>query len=193
LTAELSFDAVLACASERWWPRMGDPTVMGWVTVASYVLGAVLCMILARRRSIPGGRLFWGVLALLLVALAVNKQLDLQSAATAIARCVAQLQGWYEARRPFQFRVVVALLAIGAIAAAMLFWRMRRHLLHIWLALLGICFVASFVAVRAIGFTHVDRLINLRIEPVRMNWVLELSGILMITLNALWLMRRRTS
>jgi len=40
--------------------------------------------------------------------LAVNKQLDLQSFLTALGRCDARLQGWYETRRPAGYVLVRA-------------------------------------------------------------------------------------
>lgn len=186
----MSLEAVLACTTARWLPRLGDPSVMGWVTVACYAAAAFLCLLTALRRKGAGERPFWWGLALLMAALAFNKQLDLQSALTAAGRCVSQMQGWYDARRPVQLLFVVALLGVGGAGAVALFWRMRRHLAATWLALLGLCFVLTFVAVRAIGFHHIDLLINLRVQGIRMNWVLELTGIALIALNALWLLQR---
>jgi hypothetical protein len=45
--------------------------------------------------------------------------------------------------------------------------------------------------VRAVGFHHFDEVINFRVNDVRMNWVLELSGLVLISVNAIWLLFRR--
>ncbi|MDB5657901.1 MAG: isopropylmalate isomerase large subunit [Cypionkella sp.] len=45
-----------------------------------------------------------------MLILAVNKQLDLQSALAATGRCIAQFQGWYRARRDVQHHVIEVLL-----------------------------------------------------------------------------------
>jgi len=64
-------DALLAVTIDgRWQPGIGDPTWMGWATVAAYFVAAVLCAVFAYRAwsgSIPRWRThlaFWGGLAL---------------------------------------------------------------------------------------------------------------------------------
>ena len=166
------------CTFNRWSPTIGDPTFWGWITVAAYVACAVLALAVVRRRR--GGsaraRVFWILLCAAMAFLAVNKQLDLQSLLTATGRCIAQQQGWYEDRRPFQRNVILALLALILI--------LRRN----GLALLGLIVVAGFVAFRAVGFHHFDEIINLRVRDVRFNVIFELTGLVMITLNALVLL-----
>jgi hypothetical protein len=63
-------------------------------------------------RNPPGtARGLWLTLVPLLGFLAINKQLDLQTALTATGRCMAQAEGWYDNR---------ALVQIGFIAGLML-------------------------------------------------------------------------
>ncbi len=162
---------------------------MGWVTVAAYLGTAGLAAMVAR--GVAGRlRLFWLLLALLLLGLAVNKQLDLQSALTALARCLAQAQGWYAERRGVQLRFIALVVAVGLVVTIVAFWLMRRHLGQVWLALVGLAALLTFVAIRAAGFHHIDRLIGHEVMGVRMNWILELGGIVLIALNALALLRR---
>ncbi|MDK3072925.1 isopropylmalate isomerase [Sedimentitalea sp. JM2-8] len=179
------------CVFARWSPKIGDASVMGWVTVAAYGGAALLCAVAFSRAPDRAVRVFGWALAVLLAALMVNKQLDLQSAFTATGRCISQIQGWYEHRQQFQFRFILGLLAVCAILGAGAFWLMRQHLRQVWLALLGLLLVISFVAVRAVGFHHFDEVINFRVKDVRMNWVLELSGLVLISINAIWLLFRR--
>ena len=70
---------------------------------------------------------------------------------------------------------------------------MRRELVHIWLALVGLAFLLAFIAVRAAGFHHFDQFIGYEIGNVRMNWVIEIAGITMIAVNALCLLLRRSN
>jgi hypothetical protein len=187
---------VQACALDRWSPQIGDPSVMGWVTVAVYVLaGSVALATYARapfpRASYGRERVFWLLLGLILLALAVNKQLDLQSWLTAFGRCVSKEQGWYQDRRSVQAMVVLGLIA-AMLALALALWRMMRGTLtRSGVALLGLVFVLGFVAVRAVGFHHVDALINLRVSNLRLNWLFELTGPTLVILNGLWLLLRR--
>ncbi len=189
----LNYSDLINCVSDRWSPKIGDPTVLGWVTVAAYAACAGLAVAVVWRRKTTGrGSVFWALLAALMVFLALNKELDLQSALTAAGRCVAKAQGWYDDRRAFQRHFIFALVAgIGVVVALCLYF-LRTELRHSGLALLGLAFVCGFVAVRAVGFHHVDWLINQSLFSVRINGMLELSGLVLIAINAAALLRRRS-
>lgn len=179
---------VWTCFDDRWSPTIGDPSVMGWVTVAAYGLTALLTAKLAVSRSGAPERFFWLMLALLLAALTVNKQLDLQSALTAFARCLSKAQGWYENRKGVQTGFILGLLAASTIFLIALGLAMRRHLRRTWLAVLGACFLTGFVAIRAVGFHHFDVLIKSDFNGIRINWLLELGGIGLILANVIALL-----
>lgn len=190
---------LLDCALDRWDPVIGDPSAMGWLTVAAYAAAAALALA-ASARVPPGApargleRGFWLAAAAALALLAANKQLDLQSFLTATGRCLAKAQGWYEDRRAVQAGVIAALSAAVLVAGAGLTWRLRRTLRRTGPAVAGLVLIAAFVLVRAVGFHHVDALIDLRLGTARMNWVLELGGIAVFAaggLRALALGRRR--
>jgi hypothetical protein len=172
-----------------WRLGIGDPTIMGWVTVVAYFGVAVLCFRRARDARRESQRrsetIFWNVLSALLVLLGINKQLDLQTWFTLTGRHIALSEGWYEYRRPVQFAFIafIVLLAIGASA---FMWRLvRAQCRELWLALLGFVLLLTFVIVRAASFHHVDVLINLDLAGVRMNWILELGAIAVIALGSL--------
>lgn len=180
---EIQSVQIMECISQRWSPTIGDPSPMGWTTVAAYAVAAAmsgLVFLKLRNRE----RAFWLFLFILLSLLAVNKQLDLQSALTAAGRCLAKLQGWYGQRRTVQLLFVVVLAAFGVSATAFLFLWMKDEIKQNWLAMVGLGVLVTFVLIRAIGFYHVDALINSQLMSVRMNWIFELSGILLISLNA---------
>ena len=188
-------DEILTCAFHCWSPGIGDPTAMGWFTVLAYGLAGLIAALVAIHGGFPTAtrrreRVFWALLSFALFALAVNKQLDLQSLATAIGRCIAQAQGWYAQRRAFQAEVILGLLVAMVVFSALLWILMRGTLRRTGLALLGFAFVLGFVAVRAVGFHHVDAILNLRVNDVRMNWVLELIGPALILLSGLALLVR---
>lgn len=178
---------ILTCVTDSWSPQIGDPSVMGWVTVLAYV--AAMAAALRASRLAPRDRRFWLFLAVVLLLLGVNKQLDLQSALTAGGRCIARLQGWYAERRQVQFLFI---LGIGVLCIAVLLGaavRMRGALRRIGVALLGFGLLLGFVAVRAVGFHHFDALLHTDVLGAQMNWVLELGGISLILLNALAVLR----
>jgi hypothetical protein len=183
--------AMIDCAQARWSPRIGDPSAMGWATVAAYAVAAALAWRTARAGRFPPERrlverLFWVALSVGLAALAVNKQLDLQSGLTALGRCMAQIDGWYAHRRAVQAAFVMALGAGAALAAIVAVIALRRSLARLWLALVGAAALGAFVMIRAVGFHHIDALIGLEIGGWRINWILELGGVALIALGAVW-------
>lgn len=186
----LDLTALLACVSATWSPTIGDPGIMGWVTVAAYAASAFLtfrvCLGLAGRQ-----RMFWLGLSIVLLALALNKQLDLQTALTDAGRCLARAQGWYDNRRTVQIDFILSIMAASVVMAVSVFWIMRRSIGETWLALTGLTLLLAFIAVRAAGFHHFDRFIGHQIGGVRMNWIMELGAIAMISANALYLLLRR--
>ena len=183
---EVTLSTIAACVDDQWSPQIGDPTVAGWGTVAAYAVCAVLGFMALMRAQDRRERIFWGELvALAMLSLGVNKQLDLQSMLTAAGRCVSQLQGWYEERRVFQRNFIIGLLMVAGLFLALVLWLMRGCLRRNGLALLGLAFVTTFVAVRAAGFHHFDILINSRLLDIRYNVLFELSGLVLIAANAM--------
>lgn len=176
---------LIDCVFARWSPQLGDPSVMGWVTVASYFAACILAGMVCVKEN-GRQRAFWLTLALLLAALAVNKQLDLQSALTATGRCISKAQGWYADRRPVQVGFILIIIVMSILAAMVLVWAMCHHLLQIWVAILGVTFLLTFVAVRAAGFHDFDKFIGFEVGIARMNWLFEIGGISLIATNALY-------
>ncbi len=182
------------CVFDRWSPKIGDPSAAGWLTVTAYVTCALLALLVLRRLGGGRARTFWVLTCIVMAFLAVNKQLDLQSALTATGRCISRLQGWYEDRRIFQRHFIQSLLLVVGMMLAVGLYLMRHALKRHGLALLGLAVVAGFVAVRAVGFHHFDSVINMRVQDVRVNVIFELSGLVLIAVNALALLalnRRR--
>jgi hypothetical protein len=182
-------------ADGRWQPGIGDPTLSGWLTVVAYGVVAVLATraALSMRKGqeglfAPGDRQrlvrFWVVVAIVMLLLGVNKQLDLQSWFTQVARDLSKQGGWYESRRQVQFGFVVALACAGTVAIALMGFRMRRVWRRVAGAVVGLGVVTTFVMIRAASFHHIDML--LVSGPLPLNWALELGGIGLIGLTA-WL------
>ncbi len=176
-------DELLSCVTGSWSPTIGDPSIIGWVTVFAYIVAALVSALVLKLGA-GNRRAFWYLITLALVLLAVNKQLDLQSAMTAIGRCMAKIQGWNEDRRVVQVVFIFAISALSLILALAVAWNLRGGLEQTWLAFFGFAFLLTFVVVRAAGFHDFDRLIGFEISGVRMNWLMELTGIIMISLNA---------
>lgn len=176
-----------------WSPGIGDPTFFGWLTVGVYLVASWLCHRATRAsHDVQGApstaarrlRALWSILAAVLLLLAINKQLDLQTALTELGRMSARTHGWYEYRRKFQV-AFIAFVALSAVAAVGIAVRIARGLLRdVGLALLGMVLLLAFIALRASSFHQIDALLGIRLSSVSLNVLLELGGISLIGLQA---------
>lgn len=183
----LNWSDLQSCVAARWTPRMGDHFATGEPTVLIYGVCALLAARAVARARKGRERGFWVVMALIMAFLALNKQWDLQSALTATGRCISELQGWYGQRRGFQWHVIEALLLAAALGLGLGLHFMRRQLRRNALAVIGLGIVTAFLAVRAVGFHYFDAILNARFLGVHLNFILEVSGLVPIALNAILL------
>jgi hypothetical protein len=185
--ARMSINAAVPDAGliGSWSPGIGDPTVAGWATTFLHLATVVQTWRVMRR--IDPVSFEWTVWRLLLVcmfALGINKQLDLQTAFTEVGWILAHKQGWYDDRQEVQKMFIAGLCgaaAAGCVAIAVAAYHMPPSTR---LALCGIVFLTTFVLVRASSFHHVDILLNTRTIGLKVNWILENGGILLVTLAA---------
>lgn len=179
-----------------WTPGIGDESLGGWLTVLLYAATAwIVWRLLGVRQTADFRRSrheqwFWKVLFVCIVLLAINKQLDLQSAFTELGRIVASRGGWYKDRHQVQLAFIAGLSMMGlTIFAATLYltWGAPTSTL---LALAGAIGLLLFVVVRAASFHHVDEWLKQRMIGVYMNWIFEIGSLLLIFAGA-WLRQRR--
>ncbi|HEX5658474.1 MAG TPA: hypothetical protein VFX59_14830 [Polyangiales bacterium] len=187
-------------ADGRWHPGVGDASSFGWVTVLAYFVAAGLALRALwlhragaadgpSRASWPPVRdeallaRFWSLVMLAMVALGINKQLDLQSWFAEMGRDLAHDQGWYHRRRVVQGLFILAVGAGGGLATAALAYSLRRVLPRVMGAVVGLGALITFVIIRATSLHHIDALLGR--GRIRLNWVLELGGIGLIALSAL--------
>lgn len=171
----------------RWTPGIGDPSIGGWFTVIAYFGTALLCY---RARRQPESRRIWWLMAGLLIALGINKQLDLQSWFTQVGRDLARAEGWYDIRGFVQTGFIIGMIVAGVISAIGLFRLAQHHAICVRTALTGLSVLLAFIMVRAASFHHVDALIGKSVLGLRFNWIFELGGIAIIAASALCSARR---
>ena len=171
----------------RWQPVIGDPSFMGWLTVAAYLACAILALLSARAHRKRERRpfIFWSLVSGWILLLAVNKQLDLQSLVTEIGRRIAWHQGWMAQRRVVQFWFIVGFGLLSLAGFAWFVYALRDLCKRFRLAFIGLFFLLSFIIIRAAGFHHFDEILHFRFLNLKMNWVLELSGIFIISAAAI--------
>lgn len=182
-------ETVWACVTGEWKPEIGDPNLTGWLTVLSYLICFGLAAIVSARiytRRWRGG-LFWVGITVLMLFLAINKQLDLQSALTSFGRCLSHAQGWWEDRQTVQIAFVFGMIMVMTVIMACVLATMRGRIQENLLAFAGLGVLCTFVLIRAIGFHHMDSLIRLEVANISLNFIFENIGLVMIALNAIML------
>jgi len=171
----------------QWRPAVGDPSFIGWFTVAAYFLVSTLAfkicasssklfLIINERKQ----KLFWLIVAVIILFLGINKQLDFQSLITEVGRYYAKENGWYEIRREIQFWGIISLLLFSLTTLTVFIFKMGSIIKSNWLAIFGMTLLLSFVLIRAAAFYHVTVFNN-----QQFNGLLELSGICCIGLAAI--------
>jgi MFS family permease len=174
----------------RWRPGIGDPSVVGWLTVLAYLAAAFGCGWAAFREPSTDGRhrkkpvAFWLIFAALMVLLGINKQLDLQSLATEVGRRFLMREALYQDRRGYQI-AFIGLVVVTCLSLLVWFlWASRQSFRYRWSALVGMAMILAFVVIRASSFHHVDVLLASTLGGLRWNWILELSGIMVVGASA---------
>jgi hypothetical protein len=178
---------VAAGSDGRWQIGIGDPTPIGWIAVAAYALAAWLAwrnVGAARRTAVPES--FWIALTLLMLALGLNKQLDLQSWFGQTGRDLAHAQGWYDQRRIVQ-AVFIALLVAGAVAVVVWARRQWHALWHEYrAAFVGVCVLLVFIVIRAASFHHIDIVLRSDLGATSLHRALEILGVLVVAAGCAW-------
>ena len=174
----------------QWRPTIGDPTFMGWFTVAAYAVGGGLAAWTGGRKVDGDGKSqrrskrVWLAVAVLMMCLCINKQLDLQTLFTAVGREIAKGAGWYAYRRTVQAWFVAALATVSLAALVAAGWALRREWRRRRLALIGLAILVGFVLVRAASFHHLGAALDWELEGPAFQTVPELLGIACIAISA---------
>jgi hypothetical protein len=169
-----------------WYPGIGDPTIIGRMTVVAYLGTAVLCLLCgfihpAFRHGNHKRRQFWFSLAGMLFLLGLIKQYNLLSRLTAFFRQQAWEGNWYASRWKIDFVAILIsfLLSIMVMVLLKHGWDSYR------VASIGFGFLLFFVLFRATSFHYIDQMINWRLAGIRVNWILEYSGIGCVGMTAM--------
>lgn len=184
------------CVTASWTPVVGGRSAIHWLLTLAYLGTAALSFEVSRRSRLPSQEKnsrhqsrFWLLVAIALLLLGINKQIDIQAGVMAAGRCFALMHGWLHERRPLLELLVVAVLLFAFASLIMAVWLLRNVLGPNILAVIGLVFVATFLVVRAASLRDLDELIGVQIIGIRLGWLFELAGIACIAANALRIIR----
>lgn len=182
-----------------WRLQAGDPTVLGWATLAGYLLAAWACGRAWKSSRVGAQRLelahaieashqrrlaaWWLSVGMLMLALGVNKELDLQLLLGEMGKQLALEQGWYAQRKMVQLAFVTLFGTVLVASLSVAGFLLRRLIYRIWPATVGVALVLAYAGARAAIFhalrDSVDGTLASRL------WVFELLGIALVAWSAL--------
>ena len=169
-------------ADLKWQPALGDPTLQGWLCVVAYGFATVFCVRAASNRSEPAEfRWIWWSLALVLIFLGINKQLDFQTLFIELGRKAARAGGWYERRRAVQAIFVALLGLIVALGLVALLVKARGFFRAHPLTGLGALLLLGIILIRIATLNHA---LGPRLGDKYWGWAVELAGNLCIMASA---------
>ena len=178
-------------ADSVWRPGFGARWLW-WISLA-HLVAFWLCLSAGKKEhSLSTGYVdsrgsnFWFVLALLMLALCLNKVFDVQTLLTMYLRKTARLDGWYVQRRSIQVVFVVATSIAGLIGLVASVYFLRSHWRQRGLAFMAAVFLLTLIVVRTASYHPVDNILyHLPVIKNRMNAGLELAGSLLVGCGAL--------
>jgi hypothetical protein len=174
-------------------------TALGWTTFALYMIAALLSFRAAAsvrsqssavrsQQSFETGRV-WVWLGVILAALGLNKQLDLQTLLIGLGRQIAGAEDLSASHAGLH---VLFFLAFAlALAALFIAVRLRfsaavgRFARRLPLTAVGCVLVCAYIVIRAASITRVDLMLGFDLERIPFLWLLEAGGLLLIIVQAL--------
>jgi hypothetical protein len=173
--------------------RAGDWVIVGAYAAAFVVAVGAACVAGRAATDLPGHdaveahtqqvlRRVWIGVALVLLALGINRQLDVQTWFIQTLRRRAYEGGWYDRRREYQAAVIGAIFLAALVLGGVLAAALRRVLRRIALVMAGIVGLTAFVGIRAISFHDVDHLLAVHRGA---GDAIELGGIVVVVVATL--------
>ncbi len=186
-------DAISNAISKVEWSFESHDPVWAWLIVAMYAVAAILCLralFMSQRSLFPEvikkkSKVFWAVLFAIMLFLACNKQLDIQTYITAVGREVANTQGWYDQRRFVQKEFIIVL---GLVAFLFLFY--LAYIVYYLptgnkISMIGALCTFTFIGMRAASFHHLDHFVARTFLGVKLHILVEICGGSIVSLGAL--------
>lgn len=167
-----------------------------WVTVAGYSIAVVLSAFASRKaeqRRQDRERSLWRITAIVMMALAINEPLDLQSLVTIAGRANAHENGWYADRRIVQHGFVIVCGGTVALAGSAVLFSARRTHPAVRLALVGVALIGLFVLLRAASIHHLDDSLARTTTWFRWASLDEIAGFTIVAVSAtLYILKPRS-
>lgn len=177
----------------NWHPGIGDPTLMGWFTVFSYYLTALIC-ILSSFHNKNKEYMLWLFLGLFIGFLGLCKQYNLLSAITETGRIILRKNGLIKDRRIIQILFLLIFLPFIGIVSVQLIKKIENKIsLTLKIVAIFTFYLSLFVLLRAVSLHQWETILGYSIFRLKINWLGELVGIYGILLGGIVNLCWRTS
>ena len=173
-------------AQHEWSIGIGDPTFLGWFICISYFVACWICGNKAlQAKRINDNYPFLLGIAIFLLFLGINKQLDLQTLFIQTIRYLSIQHGWYEQRKLVQ----IAFVVLTSFSALVSLISLRIFFADSWcrykVVWFGIILLCTFILLRMALFDGVNVFLHQGdIVTITIGTILELGGIVIIILGA---------
>jgi hypothetical protein len=157
--------------------------------VAAYFFAAGMCLRASKRDWAPEG--LWRAMALGLILLGINIELNIQSLITTVGRELARDEHWYDDRRGVQRVFILIVAGCATVAAIAALQRVRRQSLGIKGASLGFVLLCAFIIIRMTSLHNVDSFLRSMVLILPWNRVIELGCLGVIAFSAAVARERR--
>lgn len=172
--------------NNHWLPNIGDPNITGWVTVAAYIVIALICLKAAFSKSTDKSvKIFWLLLCTFLIILGINKQFDLQTVFTLFSKNIAKKQDWYESRYIVQIAFIILIGSVGSKTVTYLLKNFQDTCSSVKIALSVSAILFCFILIKASSFHYLDLLINIKLIGMKINTLFELGALAIIGISSL--------
>lgn len=170
--------SILTCSYPLWRHNFSDPTLLGWGICLIYACTAIFSW---RARHLSP-RPLWIMVAVIMLTLCLNKQLDLQILLTGAIKCHATEYAWLN-YRDFAQIFLTGLIALSALLCTFTLWLLvRRDQDQHWLLLIGFVLLSIFGTLRMAQFAD---LVGTAGWLLGHPHIFEILGIAAILVNAI--------
>jgi hypothetical protein len=170
----------------------GQLTALGWTMLALYLVVALLAFrtaaVSGSANSTAMGRV-WVCLGIILTALGLNKQLDLQTSLIELGRHIALREHLFAYRLELYFVFFLGfILTIIALFAAFILrfsTDVGKFARQFPLATSGCGLICAYIIIRAAFIDNLNRILGFDLSQIPFLWLLEAGGLLLIMVQAL--------
>ena len=133
-------------------------TAGGWIVVILYFVTAMSCLRAAFRNRNTNERWTWTLLTFLLLSLAIERQIDFESALVQVVRVRSLQERWYAQRELVQvdFIIFITIVCFGTVGTLLIWTRRARTSVRVALSTTALLF--GFALIRGASLHYIDHI-----------------------------------